>query len=267
MSVGTIIIGLILAGIGALLATVLRAKLSSKAVEVQYMKTSKIGDLKQTFGDMSGLSDSFRQYVELQGISASANAPKTPYSQQEVAYYSAELIQVYERDEYYKDSEGNQKLRTVRAEDTVSSEKSNENVLLKDAETGETVSLDPQDASSGFELVEGYNRFEPQTNMGSFGFFRTFTPRNLGNRTLGYRMVEKIIPLGKPLYVLGDAFQRAGTIYVSHPEDSKKPFVVSTKSEGQIVAEAKTGATFALVGGIVLAVGGLAVTVMGFFPG
>lgn len=264
MSIGTVIIGLVLAGAGALIATVLRNKLSNKAVEVQFMKTTTLAELKQVFADMAGLSAGFRQYVELQGVSAAANPPQTPYSKQEVAFYTADLIQVYEAEEYFKDDQGRQQRRIVRREETVSSEKSVEPLLLKDPATGESVTIDMEERQS-FELVEACDRFEPTANMGSFGFFSAFTPRQLGNRTLGYRMVEHIIPLGQPLYVLGDAYQRNNEIYISRPADSKKTFVASTKSEAQIVRDAKSGSKFALIGGIVLAVGGIVVTVMGFF--
>jgi hypothetical protein len=182
-----------------------------------------------------------------------------------VAYYTAELVQVYEEQENYTDAQGQQQRRTVRKEQSVTNEKSAEPLLLKDAGTGGTVLIDLQDGGLQMDLINGCDRFEPVENMNTYGFYNAYTPRPLGNRTLGYRMKEKIIPLGQPLYVLGEAQMRSGSIIISRPSDSKKSFIVSTKSESQIAGEAKRGSVFALAGGIVLALGGAAVAVMGIF--
>ena len=268
MSIGTVIIGAVMIAIGALCAFVLRNKLSSKAVDVQYMKTTPLAELKQTFADMASgsLDASFRQYVELQGAAASATPPHTPYSQQSVAFYDAELVQVYEAQENYTDDQGRQQQRTVRKEQSVTKEKSTEPLLLKDAATGETVMLDLQDNGLHLDLINGCDRFEPNQNMNTYGFFNSYVPRQLGSRTLGYRMKEKIIPLGQQLYVLGEAYLRNGSICVGRPSDSKKSFIISTKSEAQIAREAKTGSTVALIGGAVLAVVGVVVAVLGLLP-
>jgi hypothetical protein len=265
MSIGMIIFGAALAVAGMLFAVLLRGKLGNKAVDVQFMKATKLKDLKQTFDEMntSGLGDNLRQYVELQGIAASAKPPKTPYSVREVAYYQAQLIQVFEATEYYKDDNGNQQRRTVRKEETLTNEKSVEPLLLKDPGTGETVAIDLQEGGMQLDLLEGSDRFEPVENMHNYGFFSAFTPHQIGDRTLGYRMVEKIIPLAQPLYVLGEAYLRTGNIFVGRPGDKKKAYIVSTKSEGQIAKEAKSGSTAALIGGIVLFVAGLAAVVYG----
>lgn len=266
MSPGMIVFGAVLIGIGALLVFVVREKLGRKAVDVQYMRTSTIPDVKGMFSDMaaSGLGGNLKQYVELQGAADAKEPQRTPYSDRGVAYYEAELFQVYEAEETYTDSEGKQQRRTVRREEAVSNEKSTEPLLIKDA-TGAALPIDLQAGGMELDLMEGYDRFESYENMGSFGFFHAFSPRHLGNRTLGYRMRESIIPLGQPLYVLGEAYLRGSDICIGKPSDPKKAFIVSTKSEAQIVSSAKAGSTWALAGGIVLAVGGVAAVIMGIF--
>lgn len=263
---GAIIVGLILIVVGVLLATLLRNKLSNKAVDVQFMKTMAITELKQTFEELAGVGsgDSFRQYVELQGVAATASPAHAPYSKREVAYYSADLIQVYEAEEFFTDDRGHQQSRIVRREDTVSSEKSTEPLLLRDASTGESVTVDLSEGGMQLDLIGGYDRFEAANSMGTSGFFNSFIPRQLGNRTLGYRMKELVIPLGQPLYVLGEAYQRTGELFVGRPNAKEKFFIVSTKDEKQIATEAKRGSIFALVSGIVLSVGGIVVVLMGF---
>jgi hypothetical protein len=267
MSIGMVVFGLVLIVLGAVCAVIVRGKLASKAVDVQYMKATSLKDLKQVFDEMgsSGVAGNLRQYVELQGVSASAKPPKTPYSVREVAYYQAQLIQVFEATEFYKDENGNQQRRTVRKEETISDEKSVEPLLLKDPGTGETVAIDLQQGGMQLDLMEGSDRFEPVDNMRNYGFFSAFTPRQIGDRTLGYRMVERIIPLAQPLYVLGEAYLRNGDIFIGKPGDKKKSYIVSTKSEGQIAKEARRGSAVALAGGILLGVAGIAVTIYGLF--
>ena len=80
----------------------------------------------------------------------------------------------------------------------------------------------------------------------------------MGSKTLGFRMVEQTIPLGQPLYVLGDAFLENGRLNVTKPVDKKKPFIVSVKSETDLVHGKKVGAAWALYSGIVLAILGVA---------
>jgi hypothetical protein len=83
----------------------------------------------------------------------------------------------------------------------------------------------------------------------------------MGARTLGFRMIEKTIPVGQSLYVLGEAWLEGLKVKIGRPRDVKKPFIVSVRSETDIVQSNNRSARIALVIGIVIAVAGVLVMI------
>jgi hypothetical protein len=74
-------------------------------------------------------------------------------------------------------------------------------------------------------------------------------------------MVENTIQLGQSLYVLGDALLEGKKINIMRPRDSKKPFILSVKSEDDIVRSNNRSANIALVFAILLALAGLLIMI------
>lgn len=255
-----IIIGLLLIAAGLFLVLYLRKKLFSTALEIQVMKTSTIGDIKRIFSEMEGigLSDNNRHYVELKGISDSQNPPVTPFSEQRVAYHESTLSHVYEEVEYYRDDKGDTHERINKHENIISEERSTEPIILRESDSQDVVYIDADEARSKLDTRKSFDRFESEHNMMNYSFFRSFNYGMRQPRTLGFRMVEKTIALSQPLYVLGEAYTNAGRIYIGRPTDKKKPFIISTKSENQLVTSMKLKTQFALFGGIGLVVLGFA---------
>ena len=94
---------------------------------------------------------------------------------------------------------------------------------------------------------------------------------NNGHKTIGYNYREIGIRMNTDLYVIGDANDRDGVLRVSKPKDKGQPFIVSTKSEDEIVSGLgssikgfKIGAYICWGLGAALAVAGL-LNVMGVF--
>jgi hypothetical protein len=256
-----IIIGAIMAVGGVLLSLVVSKKIRNKNVEIQYMKTTPLADLKKNLEEnaSSGL-DGYREFAELKGAADADSPLKTPYSDRDVAYYDAAIYQVFEETETYTDEQGTHQ-RLNRSEDLMSSEKSPGYIVMKDEATGEKAYIEPVQHGMHLDTVKTLDKFEPTNMMGQYGFFQGFRYNQRGTRTLGFRMVENTIPLGQPLYVLGDAYLEGGKVKVSKPADSKKPFIVSVKNETDLVHGNKVGAALALYGGIVLAVAGVLVAI------
>lgn len=256
-----IIIGAIMAVGGVLLSLVVSKKIRNKNVEIQYMKTTQLADLKKNLEEnaSSGL-DGYREFAEMKGAADADSPLKTPYSDKDVAYYDAAIYQVFEETETYTDEQGTHQ-RVNRREDLMSSEKSPGYIVMKDEATGEKAYIEPVQHGMQLDTVKTLDKFEPMNMMGQYGFFQSFRFNQRGTRTLGFRMVENTIPLGQPLYVLGDAYLEGGKVKVSKPADKKKPFIVSVKNETDLVHGNKVGAALALYGGIVLAVAGVLVAI------
>ena len=258
-----IIIGIVLVALGGVSAFVISTRIKNKNIEIQFMKTTTIPELTEALKENAAQGlENYREYAELKGIASSDNPQKTPYSEQDVAYFDAAIYQVFEEVETYRDDSGTHQ-RVNRREDLMSSQKSTGDLVLKDAQTGDKAYIELRGHGMQLDAVKSLDKFEPTNMMNQYGFFSSiqFGPR--GTKTLGFRMVEKTIPLDHPLYVLGDAYLQGGRLSVTNPADSKKPYIVSVKSEADLVHGNKVGALVALVVGIVLAVGGVALIIAG----
>jgi hypothetical protein len=66
------------------------------------------------------------------------------------------------------------------------------------------------------------------------------------------------------MYVLGEAYMDCGQLVVGAPRDKKKPFIVSTKSEEELIKTKKSSANLQLIGGIVCAVIGVIAVITQF---
>jgi len=107
------------------------------------------------------------------------------------------------------------------------------------------------------DSVESYNRFEADPPSGfSYSY-------GADSKTLGYSYKEKIIPQGAKLYVLGEVSDRRGKLSIVKPSEKGKHFIVSTKSEEELVKSAENSATWQLYGGIASAVIGAILIVLG----
>lgn len=250
---------------GVLLSTIVTKKMKNKNVEIQFMKTTTVGELKKTLQENAaqGLTG-YREYAEIKGLATSETLHKAPYSEKEVAYYDASIYQVFEEIETYEDKDGTHE-RTVKRENLMSSEKSPGPIVLFDETTSDNAYLEIRSQGMQLDTLATLDKFEPTDMMQQYNFFNQFIVRPMGSLTLGFRMVEKTIPLNHPLYVLGEAYLENSRLLVTKPSDDKKPYIVSTKSEDELVQSNKSGANMAFYCGILLAIAGIALIVYAKF--
>lgn len=263
-----ILIAIILIAAGLALIFYFRPKAKSDLMEMQFMQTKTIAELVDMFSQMdaSGLGDSYREYVELKGRVVSNNLVKTPFSNRDVAYCDSSLSQVTEVREQYRDSEGNQRTRVNKKETVISSEQTSQTLNMIDNSTNQDVTLQVNGVGCKLDIPKTFDRFEPKNNLGSYGYFSSFSWNRYGAETLGFKMVEKTIDKDQNLYVIGEAYRSGDQIYIGKPSDAKKPFIVSTKSEEELVHSSNQKAMYMLIGGIaIIAIG--AIVVASYFMG
>lgn len=270
---GFVIIGLILIAVGVYFAWFQRRKTGDTLLDIQATQTSTIADVKEAMADMASISDTYREYCELKGTVSSKNPQKAPFSQKDAAFYRATTYRVYEEEEHYTDSEGNRKTKLVKKEEKISDEESGEELILTDA-NGDTIDMETVGVSSSFELIKTVDRFEPANNYNSMNFYQN--PRRRfqsfdngwngrgGARMLGYRMVEYAFLTGQKLYVLGDAYMNAGRLTFGKPTEKGKQYIVTAKSEEELVNAKQSSQKMSLIGGIACAVIGLVIIIAGF---
>jgi L-aminopeptidase/D-esterase-like protein len=84
-----------------------------------------------------------------------------------------------------------------------------------------------------------------------------------GSRTIGYRIRETVLPLGRPIFVLGEVADRSSQLTIGMPREKGRRFIISTKSEEELIRSMQATIRWLLVGAASSSVAGLALIVVG----
>ena len=214
-----ILLPLVLIAGGLVCIFYIRPKTQNNITEIKYMQTKKISELLDSFKQMenNGLENEYREYVELKGKVFTNNDVITPFSNRKVAYCESELIQVTEVKEQYRDNNGNLMNRVKKVEDKISNEKSSQEITFVDDSTNEEIVLEVNATGCKLDIPKTFDRFEPKNNLSNYRFFNSFSLRNYGAETLGFKMIEKTINLNQNIYVIGEAFKVGDKIHIGKP--------------------------------------------------
>ena len=252
-----IIIGIVLAAIGGFLLYNRRFALD-KAMNVRYHETTQIRDELEIYKSVEagvGKGNYSGKMVEFKGICLAKNPLEAEHSGTPCVYYTASVSRKYETTEKERDSEGNYRTVTRTHTQTLSSNTRSIKFYLNDG-SGDDIMVDLEGASIG--AVKTVDRFEYEAPRGfDIGGFLA------GSRTLGFQYTESCIPIKSQLYVLGELSDRRGEISVVKPSKAGENFIVSTKSEEQIVADAHSSASWQFYGGAALIIGGVVTAILG----
>lgn len=254
-----IIIPLVLIGGGLFAIFYVRPKTQNSVTEIKYLQTKTISELKDMFNqmDQNGLGNDYREFVELKGTVVSDNLVETPFSNKKVVYCESKLVQVTEIREQYRNSNGTMQTRVRKQEHTISEEKTSQEISMVDNSINEAVVLEVNAAGCNLDIPKTFDRFEPKNNLRNYRYFNSFSWSRFGAETLGFKMIEKTINSNQSLYVIGEAFKVGDKIHIGKPQDDKKPFIITTKSEQDLINSSNQKAMFALIGGIVAIVIGI----------
>lgn len=258
-----IIVALLFIGGGLAAIFYIRPRTQGHVTEIKYMQTKTISELRDMFSQMdsSGLGNDYREFVELKGRVVSDNLIETPFSNRKVVYCESKLAQVTESRKEYRDSNGNWQTRMEKQENTISNEKSSQDITMIDNSTNDPVVLEINATGCKLDIPKTFDRFEPKGNLGNYRYFNSFSWNRYGSETLGFKMTEETIESNQNLYVIGEAFKVGDTIHIGRPQDNKKPFIVTTKSEEDLINKSNQNALLLLIGGIVSIVIGLGIMI------
>ncbi len=255
-----LIIGIILllAGGGFYYA---RQQQLNKALDIKYYETSSTQEVTQLYNDLKdtvGIGSYSGNIVELVGVGISEHPLTAAHSQRPALAYESSVEREYEVTEQERDNEGNYRSVVKRRSETVSEQSEYVIFTLNDG-SGSLIKIDMQGAKKDF--MQSVDRFESEAPRGlniSFGNMS-------GSRTIGYRYKEKIIPNNAKLYILGEVNDRSGELMVSKPKEKDKPFLVSTKSEDELISAAEGAAKWQKIASIVSVVAGVGCIIASFF--
>jgi len=209
---------------------------------------------------------SFNQIAEVKGTIECDNPLESELNQTGCVHYSMKVTREYEEIYWETDDKGNRQQKTRRGSETVADNTRSVPFFVRDS-TGK-IEVDPSSAKLDMEKV--FSEFRPGENQaGELRFGRySFNPATLaalagGRRTLGYRFEESALPLGRSVYVLGEAVDKDGRLRIHKPDQKGASFIISLKSEEQLVKDAQSAAKGMLIAAMVVAVLGVAGIIVG----
>ncbi len=264
-----LIAGIVAAVIGAILLIVRTGQVKKGAL-IAGTETSRVGELQETAKGVAQEigAGSFNQFVEIKGTIVCDTPLTSELAKLPCVHYSMTVTREWEETYWDKDSEGRSVQRTRRGSDIVASN-SRSTVFYVDDGSGR-IRVNPE----GAELIKekAFSQFQPGEAQGStlrIGSL-TFNIGNIalslggGRRTLGYRYEEHIIPVGKPVYILGEASDAGGELTLIKPAEKGKKFLISVKSEEELMKGISTAKLVLLIIACLLIAGGAVLIVLNF---
>lgn len=247
-----------------------RSNAARAATATDTLTCDELTKLATGVGDEVG-GGSFRQRCEVVGKTvAGADGPVVgPHSQTKAVWYRGQVTHRYWTMER-RESNGNTTWDRVEHTETVS-DLSSEIPFVVDDGSGAQVAVDPRGADID-EPEQTVDRFEPGTGQGGgngSGLLDSIISSALrsGDRTgtIGFGYHEWLIRPGASVYVSGVASDATGRVGFTKPEKGK--YLISTRSEEEIVGEALSHAKWARIGAIAAAVIGVVLIVAGVATG
>jgi hypothetical protein len=255
-----IIIGIAVIGIGVLLL-INRRKTQNKLLEIKSTQTvtaRDLNDLWKSVSDELGTRGGFRQAAEVKGVVRSDQPLTSELGKHPCVHYEMRVEERYEETYTEKDAQGTVQRKTRTGNVTVASNTQNIPFFVEDA-TGRVL-VRPDGAN--IDPVQMISKYEPHANQTrlTFGGFTFNVAHTKGDRRiLGYQFTEKIVPLDRPVYVLGEASDASGELAIQKPSESGRPFIITLKSEEELTRSTESSIKMLFVGAIVCFAVGLAI--------
>ncbi len=239
-----------------------RAGQKRKLYQMQSIETSTVAQLEETRAQMPG---SFIQRAEVKGECEAESPLKAEFTGSPCVAYSISLVREYEETRWETDSEGRRVQRTSRGSESLASNERRMPFYLRDGTGRIKVAPDGADLVMEQSLSEFTASFPgDRFSAGSFVFDLASAALGGGRRTLGYRYTENIIPVGRDLYVLGEAYDSGSGLAMRRSSTKGEKYIISVKSEEELAASAAKAVTGLLIGAIAALVVGLGLLVAGF---
>lgn len=252
-----IFIGGILLFAGGLVERSRRQKLQ-KILNIKYYPTSSVASVIKNYEYVKNQLGKgvYNEVVELKG-KAKGKIIESPVSKQHVVYCRLSVLRRYERKVKKTDAKGKSYWSTQIGMESIHQGEYREKLILED-ESG-SILIDPQGADMyPLKSVDRIEKRLPKELL-----FIPHSTKVGRDRTLGYHITEYIIPVNNHLYVLGEANDRIGELCISKPQDPKESFIISAKTEEELIRKNQQEAHINLFGTILLGVIGIVCIVYG----
>lgn len=259
------IVGAILIVVGIILFAI-RTSHAKKLAQVLAVQTSTCAEAAERCTSASQMGATWSgDQIEIKGVVEPRESLTAELSGRECACYRCEVVREWEEERTETDSEGKRRRRTHRGTDTVSKNEVLNPFLVRD-DTG-TILVDPQGAKIDWvKSVEKYERGDPEggtLRLGGFSLNIGGLTLGGGRRTVGYRYKEWILPPQQAVYILGGPSAQAGEPCIGRPTAKGSKFLISVKSEEELIRGARTAILWLTVASVLTALGGIVLVAMG----
>jgi hypothetical protein len=222
-----------------------------KLTQIRGTETSTAASLKELAAAVAKDigAGSFNQGAEVKGTIECEKPLTAELSETPCVSYTMSVTREYEETYWQTDDKGNRTRQTRRGSESMASNTRSVPFQVRDASG--TIEVEPTGAKFVDEKV--LSRFE-QGGMGGtlrFGSFSLDAGRFLhtgDRRTIGYHLEESAIPVGRNIYVLGEAVDSDGRLRIGKPAAKGGAFIVSLKDEEQLVKGARSASTGMTIG-------------------
>lgn len=237
---------------------------SSTKEKIRQMKSTEpinISDLRVSAEEIARElgPGAFNQVCEVRGRLGSDAPVLAELSGRRCAMVRSKVVREWEEErEEYDPQQKRTVRRTHRGSDTVSSNEQMAPCWVEDGTGRLAVRLQGADV----DLVQSVDRFEPGENASLLG--RLLGPNR---RTLGYRYTEELLPVDQEVYILGEVRDSEGELSMRKPDAKDKRYLISTKSEEELLREAQKKQTYLKYGAIAAAVLSTLLGVVGLITG
>lgn len=254
---------LLAVALGALLFARSQRARARAATATETLDCGDIEQLAQGVGAEVG-AGSFRQRCEIVGQAGAGESGvlKAPHSDAEAVWHRSTVTHRYWEMEQ-RHTDGKTHYDRVEREETVSDITSAAPFAVTDGTGQILVAPEGADVDAPERVVD---RFEQQVGDGGpggllAGVLTGVLRSGSQSGTLGFRYEEWIIRPGARLYVHGEVADGTGRLTFAKPQKGR--FVISTRSEEEIVGDAQRYARWSAIGAGVAAVAGVALLVAG----
>jgi hypothetical protein len=228
-------------GVLCVLFAVLAKGQGRKAYDMQLTETAGAAELSRQAQEVAAEigAGSFNKMTELKGLVDCDQPLRSEIADLPCVWYSSRVSREYEESYTERDADGKTRSGTRRGSEVVSSNERRCDFYVRD-ESGRVL-VTPEGAAVEGERV--LSRFEQGggSTLTVGGFRLNLSALGAGRRTLGYKLEEWALCPGKQVYVLGEARDDDGRLRVAKPAQKGGRFIISVKSEEELVRAAKKG--------------------------
>jgi len=203
----------------------------------------------------------FAKYVEVSGKIACDSPLEAEFTQTKCVHYETTVTREYEETYVQKNSDGSSQTQTRQGTQNVSSNSRSCAFAIDDG-TGK-IEVDP--AGAEFHLETTMSSFEPGELSRTIGTYvlNAVLAGAQGRRTIGYRFVEKCLPVDRQGYVFGEARDSGGALRIGRSQEKGRRLIISLKSAEELLRSAKLGAMWLTIAACASMTGALVILVLG----